>query len=259
MKKFLCVLFAILMICTVSVSVYANSDNTEPPEYSVRTLVFDDANRLTDEQEHTLHVKLADLSAKHKMDISVAIVNSFAGNSIGDFADEFYRERGLGYGENRDGSLFILSLEFRDWAIFKRGKAEEYFTDDNIDVLIDSISSKLSNNLFYDAFDGYIDKCDEIIASHGKFPSLGLIWFPISLIIGIVVALISVSSMKSALKSVRSQAGAYNYIKSESMNLTEQKDIFLYKTLTKTKKPEPSSSGRSSSSMSHGSSRSGKF
>ena len=79
-----------------------------------------------------------------------------------------------------------------------------------------------------------------------------------------VVALIIVSIMKSSLKTVKSQRSAVNFIVEGSMKLTENRDTFLYKNVTKRAKPKNnshrggSSTHRSSSGRSHGGSR-GKF
>lgn len=60
-----------------------------------------------------------------------------------------------------------------------------------------------------------------------------------SLIFGFVVALIITLVMKSKLKSVRSQRAAANYERPGSMHLTCSRDLYLYSTVTRIKKPEP--------------------
>ena len=65
-----------------------------------------------------------------------------------------------------------------------------------------------------------------------------------SCIFGFVVALIITLVMKSKLKSVRSQRTAANYQRPGSMQLTHSSDLFLYSTVTRMKKPEPSKSNR---------------
>ena len=77
------------------------------------------------------------------------------------------------------------------------------------------------------------------------------IWIPISLVAGIVLSLIVVGTMKSKLKTVRFQAAANNYVKAGSMNLTESRDIFLYNTMTKTKKEKNDSSSSGGGSSTH--------
>ena len=52
--------------------------------------------------------------------------------------------------------------------------------------------------------------------------------------------------MKSKLKTVRFQAAANSYMKAESMNITESRDLYLYSAVTRTAKPKNDDSGGSS-------------
>lgn len=60
--------------------------------------------------------------------------------------------------------------------------------------------------------------------------------FTAAIIIGLVIGLIVAFSLKGRLKSVRSQYAAANYIVNGSLNLTEEREFFLYKKVEKTKK-----------------------
>ena len=105
------------------------------------------------------------------------------------------------------------------------------------------------------------DECDDFItqAKTGEpydidnepQKPMSWIWIPISLVAGIVLSLIVVGTMKSKLKTVHFQAAANNYVKAGSMNLTESRDIFLYNTMTKTKKEKNDSSSGGGGSSTH--------
>lgn len=60
--------------------------------------------------------------------------------------------------------------------------------------------------------------------------------FVAALIIGLIIGLIIAFSLKGQLKSVHSQSAAANYIINGSLNLTEEREFFLYKKVEKTKK-----------------------
>lgn len=76
--------------------------------------------------------------------------------------------------------------------------------------------------------------------------ALSFVWIPLSLIIGFLIALIVVGNMKGKLKTVRAQNKADGYVKKDSMNLTDSRDLFLYRTLTRTKKANEQKSSESS-------------
>lgn len=80
----------------------------------------------------------------------------------------------------------------------------------------------------------------------------------ISLVIGLVVAFIVTASMKKKLKTVSFKAGASDYMKPGTLNVTSANDVFLYTNVVKREKPKSdSSSGSSSSSSSSGRSHGG--
>jgi uncharacterized protein len=119
------------------------------------------------------------------------------------------------------------------------------------------------------AFNDFADNCDAFLeeaksgtpydSGHmpkGSFPLVSNVL--IALAAGFIIAFIVVSVMRAKLKSVRSEKAAANYIKSGSMHITEQKDIFLYRNITRTERPKESDSGGSSThSSSSGSTHGG--
>ena len=60
----------------------------------------------------------------------------------------------------------------------------------------------------------------------------------IYVLIGIVVACVVTGAMKAQLKSVQSQSGAGSYIRSGSMVITVNEDLFLYRNVSRTPKPK---------------------
>ena len=100
------------------------------------------------------------------------------------------------------------------------------------------------------AFGDYADMCDEYIKDATTFDFL--INLVISLAIGFVVAFIVTGSMKRKLKSVRSAAEANSYLKPGSLNVTEARDMFLFRQVTRTVKNTDSGSGSSTHTSSSG-------
>lgn len=263
-KKISVFLFAIALCFSVSLPTYA-ADNGFADEYY---RVIDMADLLTDSEEAALIEELDEISLRQNMDVVVATTDSPEGYSVRDYADLLYDQCGFGYGSDADGLLLLISMEDIDWYISTNGYGITVFTDAGIDYIGEQILSKLSEGDYMAAFEQYGELCDEFITQArnghpydtGSIPRepLSLIWIPLSLVIGFVLALIVVGGMRSELKSVRSQSTANSYVKQGSMNVTESRDMFLYHTVTKTEKPKNTSSGggssthRSSSGRTHG-------
>ena len=60
----------------------------------------------------------------------------------------------------------------------------------------------------------------------------------ICIVIGVAVGFFTVTVMKNQLKTVRRQANAATYVRSDGLHLTLNQDIFLYQNTTRHPKPK---------------------
>lgn len=229
--------------------------------------LMDMADLLSDSEEATLLRALDEVSERQKLEIVIITTDTLEGNDIVSFADDLYDYCQFGYGTNRDGVLLLISKEDRDWYISTCGYGITAFTDAGIQYIGGQIKSDLSAGNYAAAFRTYIEKCDEFItqARTGKpFDKSSLprspmsaIWVPISLIAGIAMAVITVGRMKAELKTVRFQPEAKNYIRDGSLNITQSRDLFLYRTVDRTEKSRDDDSGSSTHTSSSGTTHGG--
>lgn len=174
-------------------------------------------------------------------------------------ADDFYDDNGYGFGAEYDGVLLLVSMEDRDWRISTYGYGVTAITDAGIDYISDRFLPDLKEGDYAGAFAAYAELCDAFIrqAKTGqpydgdnmpKAPFGTAKRLLIAMGIGLAVALIVTGSMKRKLKSVKQQAAAASYVKANSMHITENRDMFLYNTVTRTEKPKSSGSNSGGSS-----------
>lgn len=90
---------------------------------------------------------------------------------------------------------------------------------------------------------------DAVTADEEK-DSLSLVWIPVSLGVGILVAFIIVQGMKSKLKTVKKKNEANSYVRSGSLNINESFETFLRSEVSKTKIQKQNTSNNSSNSSS---------
>lgn len=264
MKKKISVFLFIVVLClSTAIPAFATESDGFADEYY---RVVDMADLLTDSEETALIEKLDEISLRQNMDVVVATTNDLEGYSVTEYADLLYEQCQFGYGDSNDGLMLLVSMEDHDWYISTCGYGITAFTDAGIEYIGEQIKTDLSEGNYADAFSEYAELCDDFISQaktgkpydSGNIPRkpLSLIWIPIALVIGFVIAKIVVGNMKSKLKTVRKQAAANSYMKDGSMNITESRDLFLYHTVTRTEKPKNNSSGssthRSSSGTTHG-------
>ncbi|NDO45410.1 TPM domain-containing protein [Clostridium sp. MD294] len=240
--------------------------------------LVDDAELLSDAEKTQLLYKLDEISERQQTDIVVVTVPSLRGVSSVKYADDFYDYYDYGFGDEKDGILFIISMEERDWYISTTGYAITAVTDAGMKYMSEQFLNDLSEGNYAEAFTIFADLCDDFItqAKAGKPYDVDNMpkepfWFIGNFLIcfgiGFIISLIVTGIMKSKLKTIRPQSAADIYVKNGSMNITKNSDLFLYSHIDRRKKPENNSSGShsggsnthtSSSGRTHGGSG-GKF
>ena len=220
--------------------------------------VIDGAGLLSDSQKAALNDKIAEIRERQKMDIVIMTIKSLDGSTSRDYADDAFDYNGYGYGANRDGLLLLISMDDRAWYISTHGYGITAFTDAGIQYIGDKIKGDLADKNYAEAFDTFAELCDKFITqaregnpydvSNMPKEPLSLMLIPISIVIGLILALITVGKMKSKLKTVRFQAAAGSYMKDNSLNITQSRDLFLYNIVSRTEKPKSNSSSGGSSS-----------
>lgn len=240
MKKLLSLALALLMLMSLAVVVCAATPGSEQ-------FIYDDAQLLSENQAAKLQDRLQELSDKYDTQIVVATLRSVNGGDADILAEAFYDGKDLGYGDSRDGILLIIMMDIREFRIVSNGEAADALTLDRIDKITEAITQELSDGEYYDAFREFADKCEYYLDGHiNGFPFDVGKSLVIALVIGIVAGLIVANTLKAQLKTVHMQTRAHDYVKAGSMQLTYQKDLYLYRTVQQTRKQTSNSNSGSS-------------
>lgn len=225
---------------------------------SISRLV-DEADLLSDSEEVILTEMLDEISIRQNLDIVIVTVNSTGKQTAAEYADDAYDY--TGYAE--DGILLLISMEEREWAISTAGFGITAFTDAGLDYLTDQFADPMSAGEWNDAFHRFADLCDEFItqARNGapydtgnlpKKPFNPLLTGLVSLGIGFVIAFLRMNGWKNQLCSVQAKTEAKDYVQKDSLILTEQKDLFLYRRVDRQEKSKNDSDGSSTHTSSSG-------
>lgn len=258
-KKILPLLFALLLCVTMV---------TPAAAWEVPLLV-DNAGLLTEAEQSELLATLDEISERQQADIVVVTADTLGGKTPMEYADDFYDYNGYGFGENNDGVLLLVSMEDRDWWISTTGYGIYAITDAGIEYISEKFLSDLSDGDYAEAFSTYAELCDDFFTQAktgqpydvGHMPKepFNFAWcLAGALVVGYAVAAIVTGGMKRKLQTVRFQSAANSYVKANSMNVTESRDIFLYTHVDRRPKPKDTSSSggsgthTSSSGSTHG-------
>ncbi len=254
MKKRFCTAFLVafwLLLLTVPVSARRRMPR-----------LVDDAGLLTDAQADRLLDQLDEISQRQKSDIVVVTKNSLDGKSPMEFADDFYDSNDYGYGAQKDGVLFLISMAERDWHISTAGFGITAVTDAGISYMSERFLGELSDGEYAKAFRIFADLCDDFltqarenepydVGNLPKKPFPAVRNLAIALGAGLLLAFFAAEVMRGRLRTVRSQQTAGSYVKAGSFKLTRKSDLFLYRQITRVKKPEDHDGPKHSGGGSH--------
>ena len=219
--------------------------------------LVDNAGLLDEDEALELESKLDEISQEYDCDVVILTEETINGAEPMDYADDYFDYEGYGMGEDNSGILFLITMSERKWWISTHGEAIYDFTDAGQEYMAEQFQSDLSDGYYYDSFTTFTDLCQEFLVQaqtgepfdKGNLPEKPLSpWaLPISIGIGLVIALIITGIMRGQMKTVRMKPDAADYMVDGSLQITRSNDVFLYHQVTKTAKPKDDDSGGGSS------------
>ena len=232
--------------------------------------VQDDAGLLAADEEEALETECRRLFQTYGTGVYIVTTPNFGGGDIKDWQRRIFSQYDLGADSAGSGVMLAISMAERDWGLVGFGSAQEAFSTYARERLGSLILDDLSDGEFYEAFSGYLSIADDYLkaAENGKpyteqhryregwrFPVIFGVSFLLSLGISLAVVMVWKKGMNTRVR----QNGAMEYLKAGSFYLSNQSDLFLYHTVSRTKRPKNNSSGGSGSMRSDSSGTSGKF
>ena len=239
-KKILSLILLLAVVLSFALPTFAAYDFDE-----IR--IMDNADFLTEADYATVYTKLCDASRKYGVELFIYTEKSNVeetDENINRYVRNLYNE----IFDNEAGKDCVIL----------------YVIDDTAELDLSCIYSQerlretLRDGGKSDRFVLYADECIRLLdlyESTGKEYKEPFGWFgaiALSLGIGFIIALIVVLVMKGKLKTVRFSNNATDYTVPDSMNVTDERELYLYSTVVATPKPKESDSSSSSSGSSDG-------
>ena len=243
MKKWISLLFCLLIFCSIVLPVRAASDPVQ-----------DFGGLLNTAEEEVLSDWCRKIQSEHSLDVVLLAIPDLMGKSAQNFADDFYDNNRYG----PDGVLFLVDMGSRQWHISTAGTAIERLSDRDLEKIENAVIPYFSDGRFYDGFCRFLDILPDYL-ENDRNSGVNLL---LSLIVGAAAAGAVVLIMCCTMNTQKSRHSAQGYTVDNSYQLRQHQDLFLYSSLSKRPRPKSNSSGnsvhRSSSGRSHGG-RSGRF
>jgi len=244
MKKFNRVfLFALLLSLLLSLTAYAD-DSAAQLNY-----VTDEAGLLNMQEYSILNTAAAQISAEYGCSVYIITVNDYRNYTNGDIDDcatQIFNAYELGYGEDKNGVLLILSMDDRDYSLIAHGAvANAAFTDYAKDVMRDGFLDNFSGNDWFGGFEDYIDCAERMLAEAAKGTPVDVspvqpatrgsnpFSFLLVVFVPCLIALVICSSFKAQMKTARIKTSAGDYVENGGINLHVRQDMFMHRTQTR--------------------------
>ena len=226
--------------------------------------VVDNAGLLNDADRQDLEQRISAIAGKYNFDLVIVTENGIGNVEVWDYADDFFDYNGYGLGGDRDGCLLLVVIASRDMFFSTSGRGIKVLGSAAYKKLEDDVYKQLKNGAYRSAFITYMEDWETFLEldANGRRFNIFHQWNIIMVAAGWLVALAIgfgiVAAWKSKMNTALRRGEAAAYIIPGSLGLTDQRDSFLYSTVTKTRRESNSSSSggggmrTSSSGRSHG-------
>lgn len=255
--KFIFSVFAVMLISVVMAM----------PTYAAADKVIDDAKIFKDSEIKSINKKISSFLEISNLDFIIVTTTECGDTMSGTekYADDLYKTNGYGLGEDKSGLIVVIGFGKNNNTVVIRSKgdAKTSFTDYGCTYICEEIASYLHDKEYKKACDKMLSLSEEFYNEakdnkpydvNHKYKSTAdkMKVVAISFGVGLVIALITVFVMKGKMNTVHTATRASGYIVKDSRHITNRQDIFLHKTVTKTKKASSSDSSSSGGGSSHG-------
>ena len=223
------------------------------PAVNADEKIYDFANILTEEEEVELKEKIDSFIANTHMDM-VIVTDAFAyinDSENEDYAADFYDYNDFGLElENNSGVLFLRNDNASDryYDMYTFGNAQLYFTQYRYDDILDSIYPDISGGNYLKGFSDFISMTENYIKmgipselSNYYVDEKGYLkqhpipyHFPLgaSSVISLIVTIIIMSILIHKNKMVKKAYEASEYLKKESVDISNRKNQFITSKIT---------------------------
>ena len=267
-KAIVSLLFALCLLLCMTAAAHAEARIDYVSDY---------AGLLSDAQRQDLSNLAARVSDEYNFGVFVVVVNdykSYVNGSIADFSENVFHRYGLGRGQKEEGVLLAMSMSNRDYDIYAHGDFGNYaFTDYGKRQLADSFLDNFRGNDWEGGFRDFIENSGNMLemarngrpvdtwiadqAETGPRMTLGKIL--VSLGVGCLTGGATVSGMKRQMKTAIRQTGAAHYVSLGGVKLSNKRDDFVNRSVTRQVIPRQNTGGRPGGGHFGGTTTSGSF
>lgn len=207
----------------------------------------DAADIFTDEEETLLREQLKTLRETYGTDFVVFTDVSTCGLSRKVYAADFFEATGHGLGEDFSGMILFICMEQgnRGWWTAAKGSVKPLLSEKAINWLDDRLEPYMKGGEYGTGVIHYLNDLDTL-CEKGKPPMSGedlLFVIGGTLIAGLAGGGFVLCLALGMMKTVKEAAHADAYLVKDSFQLHHSRDVFLYRSVSRTRRKRESSGG----------------
>ena len=251
MKKLIIILLSALFTLCLYTPVFANDIK-----------IIDDENVLSNEEKDDLYNLIYEYIDHTNYDMVLYLANKgdeyYKYNTITDLADDTFDYNGYGIGDNREGIIICFDIYYRDYTITTSGPlCIGTYSNSALDSVYNRVTPCFKEDDFYNGLKTFIEQATYTYDNYSYYHDYQeeptkqdrLINTAIFSIIGsLLITLVYFLVNNFKLKSKHKKLTAEQYIKDANINIFNSGDIYLYKSVSRTKIQKSNNTSGSSSS-----------
>lgn len=261
-------LFEFFSLFILLLSFFTINISAQTPDYSMggspllsnRPSVFDQAQILNEDTKSKLNKISKEIKSKYNADVVFVSVETLSDKTATEYADDFFNNNGYGAYNDKNGIVFLVSVDERNWAISTNGKSIDIFTDIGQKYIMDKVSPALKDNDFDSAYLTFGEYAVDFYRqaatgspydkSNLDLPKTGKDYL-YAAFVAIIPTVIIIGVLLGQLKSVSSEEKARAYLDDSDKKLRVVSERYVRTAVTRTKKSD-NDSGSSTHSNSSG-------
>ncbi len=261
LKKFFG-LVALIIALNFSVTSAAQKIDFSVGASSIQS-VTDNAGLLSAQEIDSLNQKIQRVEQAHKIKIGVAFVKSIGKSDMITASDNLL-DKNFANGIN-GGIVLLVAMDKRKYEMSTDLRMLERITDERgIPYLKDKFQSSLSAGDYYGAVNEFVDGVDDLMTFYetngGAYGNVAPQGFdPVAaggaVVIAVILGVLIRSSLIGSMSNIRHAMEAIDYLKKNTVKLTEKRDTFLFMNVQR--RAKSSGGGRRGGGGSHGSGHGG--
>lgn len=249
-KKIFLLLTIFILSCSVT---FAAAKPGADTQQNLNSSFVDTAKIFTSNQKKTLTEKIQQLEQKHKIRVGINFLKSIDDEDIDTVANERLKKY---YANQPNGGIVLtVDIENRKWNIALDAKLNQRILSyEDVAYLHDEFYDKLHNDDFYGAANAYLANVDELLnyyEQNGTPYDRSQEFDPISLAAAVVIAIVFGFIIREwligSMSNVKFASEAMDYLKRNTIKISEARDTYLYTNVTRRPKSRNSNGGGRSS------------